>query len=79
MFNISNSAALYARTMEWKSDGDYEEGTDMSTSPQMVYIWESMLQELYLEERFALLAICCIIFTLAIVGNILTLYVVVAR
>lgn len=81
MFNISQSAMLYARTMNWKSDGEHQEENDdaMSISPQMVYIWESVLQHLYLGERMTLLTICSIIYGGAVAGNVLTLYVVVAR
>lgn len=76
MFNSSHSRAHYAEIMNWKTDGDYQAESD---APQTIYMWESQLRPLDLSERMLFLGLFVAIIALGVVGNILTLYVVVTR
>jgi hypothetical protein len=48
--------------------------------PQQYWtMWEYKLHQIYYHERITLLCLFCIVTTVAIIGNLLTLYVVLTR
>lgn len=83
MLNFSQARAHYSEIINSKTDGDYQVETDaslaMSNPPPVIILWESFLQHLSFEERILFLSLTCIISVLAVIGNVLTLCVVLFR
>lgn len=66
--------------MNWKTDGDYQTGkASTSSAPQVMIVWEKVLQHLYWTERMVFLGFFFVITLFAVMGNLLTLYAVFAR
>lgn len=80
MLNVSRSTSYNTRIMNWKVDGDNDgDSSSMSELPAIMVVWERVLQHLHRSERICFLAMFIVVTSLAVVGNVLTLYVVVVR
>lgn len=82
MFNSSHLRLHYAKIMNWKTDeGDYKLGRSevMADPTEIEYWWESLLDHFNFGERMIFLVIFCFIVAFGVIGNILTLYVVIER
>lgn len=79
MLNFSRSSARYAEIMNG-NNGNYQLGIESASDPpQLMVVWEHVLQHLYYGERILFLSIFCGITGFATLGNISTLYVVFTR
>lgn len=80
MYNLTQSSTRYAEIMNWKDEGDYQSVTDSASDPpQLMVVWEHVLQHLNFAERIFFLSTYCVIAVFATIGNVLTLYVVFTR
>lgn len=82
MFNFSQPRMRYSEIIKWKADEDYqvdESEVMASDAPTYIIMWESNVRHLFVEERLWFLSWTCLITALAIIGNVLTLCVVVMR
>jgi hypothetical protein len=67
--------------MKWKTDyEDYQMGFEaVSDSMEMEYWWESYLDRFNYPERMIFLTVFCFIIAFGVIGNLLTLYVIISR
>ena len=82
MFNLSHSSVhngdgerkiiIEKYTSQVEADVKVDE-------PQYWTVWENKLQTIYYSERITFLCIFCFVTFVAIIGNLLTLYVVITR
>lgn len=55
------------------------EGGSTSGQPDFLVIWESLAIHLEFHERMIFLSVACFVIAVALIGNLLTLYVVFTR
>lgn len=80
MFNFTHSTNRSAEIMDSRTDADYSDGIDTASDPpQLMVVWEHVLQHLNWGERIYFLSIFCCITVFGTLGNLLTLYVIFTR